>query len=113
ALGKERARFEQVVGTFDRIATGLKDVDELLTLAFEEKDEATAREVERDILAIERDVKKLEFQRMFSGEMDSRSCFFDIQAGAGGTEVQDWAQMLMRMYLRWADERGYKTEVVD
>ncbi|NLG76480.1 MAG: peptide chain release factor 2 [Xanthomonadaceae bacterium] len=113
ALGKERARLEQVVGTLDRIATGLKDADELLTLAFEEKDEATAREVERDILAIERDVKKLEFQRMFPGEMDSRSCFLDIQAGAGGTEAQDWAQMLMRMYLRWADERGYKTEVVD
>ena len=113
ALGKERARLEQVVGTLDKIATGLKDADELLTLAFEEKDEATAREVERDILAVERDVKKLEFQRMFPGEMDSRSCFLDIQAGAGGTEAQDWAQMLMRMYLRWADERGYKTEIVD
>jgi peptide chain release factor 2 len=85
----------------------------LLTLAVEENDESTAREVERDVAAIEQDVKRLEFQRMFPGEMDPHSCFLDIQAGAGGTEAQDWAQMLMRMYLRWADQRGFKTEIVD
>ncbi len=102
-----------MVETLDRIATGLKDATELLTLALEENDESTVREVERDIVAVEEDVKKLEFQRMFPGEMDSRSCFLDIQSGAGGTEAQDWAHMLMRMYLRWADQRGYKTEVVD
>jgi bacterial peptide chain release factor 2 (bRF-2) len=112
-LGKERARLEQIVGTLDRVSNGLKDAGELLTLAIEENDESTAREVERDVAALEQDVKKLEFQRMFPGEMDSHSCFLDIQAGAGGTEAQDWAQMLMRMYLRWADQHGYKTEVVD
>jgi len=101
------------VGTLDRVSNGLKDAGELLTLATEENDESTAREVERDVAALEQDVKKLEFQRMFPGEMDSHSCFLDIQAGAGGTEAQDWAQMLMRMYLRWADQHGYKTEVVD
>src|SRR5690606_23636180 len=102
-----------IVGTLDRIANGLKEAEELLTLAVEENDESTVREVERDIGTIEQQVKKLEFQRMFPGEMDSHSCFLDIQAGAGGTEAQDWAQMLMRMYLRWADKHGFKTEVVD
>jgi peptide chain release factor 2 len=112
-LGKERARLEHVVGTLDKITNGLKDASEILTLAFEDNDESMVREVERDIGAIEQDVKKLEFQRMFPGQMDSHSCFLDIQSGAGGTEAQDWAQMLMRMYLRWADQHGFKTEVVD
>ncbi len=95
------------------MANGLKDADELLTLALEENDESTAREVANDVARLEQEIKKLEFQRMFPGEMDSRSCFLDIQAGAGGTEAQDWAQMLMRMYLRWADQHGYRTEIVD
>lgn len=82
-------------------------------MAVEENDESTANEVERDVTRIEQDVKQLEFQRMFPGQMDAHPCFLDIQAGAGGTEAQDWAQMLMRMYLRWADQRGFKTEVVD
>lgn len=112
-LGKERARLEEVVGTLDRIANGLRDGEELLAMAVEEEDFATAQEVERDLGRIEQSVKQLEFRRMFPGEMDSHSCFLDIQAGAGGTEAQDWAQMLMRMYLRWADERGFKSEVVD
>ncbi len=78
-----------------------------------EQDEPGFREVERDTAALERRVKQLEFMRMFPGEMDPSSAFLDIQAGAGGTEAQDWAQMLMRMYLRWADRRGFATEVVD
>jgi peptide chain release factor 2 len=69
--------------------------------------------VQNDIAGIEQELKKLEFQRMFPGEMDSHSAFLDIQAGAGGTEAQDWAQMLMRMYLRWGEAHGFKTEVVD
>jgi peptide chain release factor 2 len=112
-LGRERARLEQIVGTLDRIANGLKDARELLDLAVEENDESTARGVESDLAGVEGDVKKLEFQRMFPGEMDPHSCFLDIQAGAGGTEAQDWAQMLLRMYLRWGDQHGYGTEVVD
>jgi peptide chain release factor 2 len=112
-LGRERARLDQVVNTLDRVSGGLKEAGELLDMAVEENDESTAREVERDVGRIEQDVKKLEFQRMFPGEMDSHSCYLDIQAGAGGTEAQDWAQMLLRMYLRWGDARGFKTEVID
>ncbi len=82
-------------------------------MAVEENDESTARGVEKDLTTIDQDVKKLEFQRMFPGEMDSHSAFLDIQAGAGGTEAQDWAMMLMRMYLRWGDAHGFKTEVTD
>jgi peptide chain release factor 2 len=82
-------------------------------MAVEENDESTALGVETDLKGIEREVKQLEFQRMFPGKMDSHSAFLDIQAGAGGTEAQDWAQMLLRMYLRWGESRGFKTEVVD
>ncbi len=69
--------------------------------------------MQQDAERIEKDIARLEFKRMFPGEMDAHSCFMDIQAGAGGTEAQDWAQMLMRMYLRWADKNGFKTEVID
>jgi peptide chain release factor 2 len=112
-LGRERARLDQVVNTLDRVSGGLKEAGELLDMAVEEDDESTAREVERDVGRIEQDVKKLEFQRMFPGKMDSHSCYVDIQAGAGGTEAQDWAQMLLRMYLRWGDAHGFRTEVID
>jgi len=82
-------------------------------MAVEEDDESTAQGVEKDLAALDHDVKKLEFQRMFPGEMDPHSAYLDIQAGAGGTEAQDWAMMLMRMYLRWGDQHGFKTEVTD
>jgi peptide chain release factor 2 len=102
-----------VVATLDRIGRALADAGELLDMAVEEGDELATGEIERDVARIEKDIEKLEFQRMFPGEMDANSCFLDIQAGAGGTEAQDWAQMLLRMYLRWGDARGYKTEVID
>ena len=102
-----------MVGTLDRLKTGLTEAAELLELAESDADEGMVAAVEQDVAGIERDVAKLEFQRMFPGEMDSHNAFLDIQAGAGGTEAQDWAQMLMRMYLRWADQRGFKTEVTD
>jgi peptide chain release factor 2 len=101
------------VSTLDRVTNGLKDAGELLTLAVEENDESTAQSVERDLATLERDVKQLEFKRMFPGQMDAHSAFLDIQAGAGGTEAQDWAQMLLRMYLRWGEQHGFKTEVID
>ena len=104
---------EQIVGTLDRIRNGLRDAAELLAMAVEENDESTALGVEQDLGGLEQDLKKLEFQRMFPGKMDSHSAFLDIQAGAGGTEAQDWAQMLLRMYLRWGDAHGFKTEVTD
>ncbi|HWK73450.1 MAG TPA: peptide chain release factor 2 [Povalibacter sp.] len=112
-LGKERARLDMVVGTLDRVSNALGDALELLEMAVEEDDESTAQDVQNDIGAIEQDVKKLEFQRMFPGQMDPHSAFLDIQAGAGGTEAQDWAQMLLRMYLRWGEAHGFKTELVD
>ena len=102
-----------MVGTLDRLTSGITDARELLELAEAEADEGTARSVEADAARLERDIAKLEFQRMFPGEMDAHNCFLDIQAGAGGTEAQDWAQMLMRMYLRWADQKGFATEVTD
>lgn len=102
-----------MVATLDKISNGLRDAAELLDMAIAENEGSAVQDVERDVAAIEEHVKKLEFQRMFPGEMDPHSCFLDIQAGAGGTEAQDWAQMLLRMYLRWGDAHGFKTEVVD
>jgi peptide chain release factor 2 len=112
-LGRERTRLETVVGSLDRLRAGLSEAAELLELAEAEGDHDTARSVEADVRRIEGEIKRLEFQRMFPGEMDSHNAFLDIQAGAGGTEAQDWAQMLMRMYLRWGDQQGFRTEVID
>jgi peptide chain release factor 2 len=91
----------------------LRDADELLALAIDEDDAATAAEVERDLKGFESRVEGLEFRRMFSGEMDANSAYLDIQSGAGGTEAQDWAEMLLRMYLRWAEAHDFKAEVIE
>jgi peptide chain release factor 2 len=112
-LGRERTKLEGVVGTLDRMSEGLHESGELLDLAEAETDEGTAQAVEKDLARIDGEIRKLEFKRMFPGEMDAHNAFLDIQAGAGGTEAQDWAQMLMRMYLRWGDKNGFKTEVID
>jgi peptide chain release factor 2 len=112
-LGKERAKLEQVVTGLDRLTRGLADAAELLELAAAEGDEGAAREIEADATRLSLEVERLEFQRMFPGKMDSHSAFLDIQAGAGGTEAQDWAAMLLRMYLKWADGHGIKTEIID
>ncbi len=97
----------------DRLKRGLADAAELLDLAAEEADAGTTQEIEADLNQLDLDVEKLEFQRMFPGKMDSHNAFLDIQAGAGGTEAQDWAAMLLRMYLKWADAHGIKTEIID
>ncbi|MGD8346977.1 MAG: peptide chain release factor 2 [Lysobacterales bacterium] len=112
-LGRERSRLENIVRTLDELRTGLEDAAEMLELAIEEKDEETADAVMEDLEAMRVRVERLEFERMFSGEMDSSACFLDIQAGSGGTEAQDWAEMLLRMYLRWAERRGWKTDLVE
>jgi len=91
----------------------LQDASELLEFAAEENDQETLDAVEEDIHALEADIAKLEFRRMFSGEMDESGAFLDIQSGSGGTEAQDWAEMLLRMYLRWAERRGFKTELIE
>jgi peptide chain release factor 2 len=97
----------------DKATGSIGSAAELLELAEGENDESMAREIERDAGKLEADVRKLEFKRMFRGEMDSHNAFLDIQAGAGGTEAQDWAQMLLRMYLKWAASRGFEAEVFD
>jgi peptide chain release factor 2 len=97
----------------DAATRSVTDSVELLELAEAEDDEDTAREVERDLPQVEAQVRKLELKRMFRGEMDSHNAYLDIQAGAGGTEAQDWAQMLLRMYLKWAATRGFSAEVID
>jgi peptide chain release factor 2 len=97
----------------DKATGGVSSATELLELAEAENDESMAREIENDAVKLETDVRKLEFKRMFRGEMDSHNAFVDIQAGAGGTEAQDWAQMLLRMYLKWAAARGFDAEVID
>ncbi|HEY5622898.1 MAG TPA: peptide chain release factor 2 [Gammaproteobacteria bacterium] len=113
ALGKERASLESVVSSLDRIGTALDDADGLLTLAVEEEDEGTLADVESEVRSTEREVEKLEFRRMFAGPMDGHNAFLDIQAGSGGTEAQDWAEMLLRMYLRWAESRGFDAEILE
>jgi peptide chain release factor 2 len=102
-----------VVENLDRIARGLADTGELLELAREEKDAEVAAAVSGDLASLESTLEELEFRRMFSGPMDARNAFLDIQAGSGGTEAQDWANMLLRMYLRWGEQRGFDTEVVE
>jgi peptide chain release factor 2 len=112
-LGKERAKLEQVVGSLDHLKRSLNDASELIDLAAAESDASAAAGIEGDVNAAAAEVERLEFQRMFPGKMDSHNAFLDIQAGAGGTEAQDWAQMLLRMYLKWADSHGIKTEIID
>ncbi len=113
ALGRERAALESVVKTIDELDSGLADFSELLELAVEEKDEETFAALEADVEVLEASLEALEFRRMFSGEMDPNNCFLDIQAGSGGTEAQDWANMLLRMYLRWGERRGFKPELIE
>ncbi|HOV58265.1 MAG TPA: peptide chain release factor 2 [Rhodanobacteraceae bacterium] len=112
-LGKERAQLERIVAGLREIGDGLSGASELLELAAAESDEGTAAAVAADVEQLAARVEKLEFQRMFSGQMDAANAFVDIQAGAGGTEAQDWAEMLLRMYLRWCENKGWKTELLE
>jgi peptide chain release factor 2 len=112
-LGKERGQLELVVNTITELEQGLADAQELLELAVEENDEETIDTVVKDLAELEKQVANLEFRRMFSGEMDSNNAFLDIQSGSGGTEAQDWASMIERMYLRWGESKGFKTELIE
>jgi peptide chain release factor 2 len=113
ALGRERAQLEGVVDVLDGISRGLNDGRGLLELAAEEDDEDTVAGITADTAAIEKQIAELEFQRMFSGAMDENSAFVDINAGQGGTEAQDWAEMLLRMYLRWMEAHGFGAEIIE
>ena len=112
-LGRERAKLEQVVNTIRSLEGGLSDAAELLEMAGEENDDTAVSEVSADLEKMEQRLAALEFRRMFSGEMDPNNAFVDIQSGSGGTEAQDWANILLRMYLRWGERRGFKTEIIE
>jgi peptide chain release factor 2 len=113
ALGRERAQLEDVVGILDELSRGLKDGSELLELAAEEQDEATLTGIAADTAKLEKRVAELEFRRMFSGPMDEANAFLDVNAGQGGTEAQDWAEMLLRMYLRWMEAHDFEAEIIE
>ena len=112
-LGRERSQLDKVVSGIRDLTSALNDANDFLELAEMEGDEATFQAVVADVAKHTTAVEKLEFQRMFSGKMDPANAFVDIQAGAGGTEAQDWAEMLLRMYLRWCESRGWKTELME
>jgi peptide chain release factor 2 len=112
-LGKEKKQLDNVVGTLTDLDARLKDGTELFELAKSEGDDATLEALAGDVAALERIVADMEFRRMFNNPMDPNSCFIDIQAGSGGTEAQDWAAMLLRMYLRYCERKGYRTEVLE
>lgn len=113
ALGKERSTLEQVVNTIRTMDSNLGEAADLLEMAAEEDDQETVDAVVADLDALEAELARLEFRRMFSNEMDPNNAYLDIQSGSGGTEAQDWAEILLRMYLRWGEAHGFKTELVE
>jgi peptide chain release factor 2 len=112
-LGRERVRLEEVVHMINKMGQAVLDARELVEVAAEEGDQQTLDSIEADLDSLEQEFARLEFRRMFSGEMDESSAFLDIQSGSGGTEAQDWAEMLLRMYLRWGERHGFKTELIE
>ncbi len=112
-MGKERGQLELVVNTINELTSALADASDLLEMAVDEDDDETVATIEEDLLSFEKKVAALEFQRMFAGEMDANNAFLDIQAGSGGTEAQDWAEMILRMYLRWAEQHDFKTDIIE
>ncbi len=112
-LGRERARLEAVVIGLAQLDSTLADSAELMEMAFAENDVGAFAEVEADLARAQAELEKMEFRRMFSGEMDAANAFVDVQAGSGGTEAQDWAEMLLRMYLRWGEAQGFNMELIE
>lgn len=112
-LGKEKRELEMVVNTLIGVESGLKDAQELFEMAREENDDDTLLSVAADSQALEKQISEMEFRRMFSQPMDPNNCFIEFQSGSGGTEAQDWANMLLRMYLRYCERKGYKVEVLE
>jgi len=112
-LGKQRAALEAVVGVIDKLDIGIADTKDLLEMVIEDDDAEALESVDAEIAELESLLAVLEFRRMFSGEMDPNNAFLDIQSGSGGTEAQDWAEMLLRMYLRWGEAKGFKVDLVE
>jgi peptide chain release factor 2 len=112
-LGKDKAALEKIVLTIDELITGADEVEGLLELAVEAEDEETFEDVKKEVAELVSKLEELEFRRMFSGPNDVNDCYLDIQAGSGGTEAQDWASMILRMYLRWGEEHGFQVELME
>mgnify|MGYP006082842837 FL=1 len=112
-MGRERASLELIVDGLDTMQISCTDANELMDLAVAENDLSTIQDITSEIEDLDKQIALLEFRRMFSGEMDDSNAFIDIQSGAGGTEAQDWAEMMLRMYLRWAESHDYKVEVIE
>ena len=112
-IGKEKRILEDTIQEFEQLASSIIDNQELFNLAQEESDEHTLGDVFEDTLVIEKNLSQLEFKRMFSHPLDPNNCFIDFQSGSGGTEAQDWANMLLRMYLRYCEDKGFKVEVLE
>jgi peptide chain release factor 2 len=112
-LGRERRTLEGIVLTLDKVGGSLRDAEELFAMAREENDDDTLQGIVADVDAVEHDVGQLEFRRMFNNPADPSPCFIEIQAGAGGTEAQDWASMLLRMYLKYGERKGFTVEVME
>lgn len=112
-LGKEKRELDNVVSTLERVQQSLNDSAELFAMAREENDDDTLLSIDADTRAIEAIIAEMEFRRMFSQPMDMNNCFIEFQSGSGGTEAQDWAAMLLRMYLRYCERKGFKVEVLE
>jgi peptide chain release factor 2 len=112
-LGKEKRSLELIVHNLQSLETNLKDANELFDMAREENDDDTLLSVDADTLTLEKQIEDMEFKRMFSGELDGANCFIEFQSGSGGTEAQDWCNMLLRMYLRYCERKGFKVEVLE
>jgi len=112
-LGKERRELEGLVKLLVNIDAGIRDASELFEMARDENDEGTLLSIEADSLELEKQLEGMEFRRMFANPMDPNNCFMDFQSGSGGTEAQDWASMLLRMYLRYSERKGFKVEVLE
>ena len=112
-MGRERANLEAVVNTIDGMDSGLADCEDLLEMSVAEDDEESVADVVEELAELQALLEKLEFRRMFSGEMDPSNAYLDIQSGSGGTEAQDWAEMILRMFLRWGEAKGFKVELME
>lgn len=113
ALGKERAALEAIVGSIETLTEGANDTGDLLDLVVAENDVDSLEDIKSEIQKLIEILDALEFRRMFSGEVDENNAYLDIQSGSGGTEAQDWAEILLRMYLRWGEAKGFKTELIE
>ena len=112
-LGKEKRMLEGVVNTLSNVEQGINDSKELFEMAREEGDDESLLSIAKDSEALEKTIEEMEFRRMFSQPMDENNCFVEFQSGSGGTEAQDWANMLLRMYLRYCERKGFKVEVLE